>query len=496
MLDIDGTPNLVRNIRLMRDALGIRDVVIVIGHLGDTIREYLGDGSTYGVNIKYVENTELEKGLAYSVLLAKDYIDGDFCMILSDECYVDSNHEELRSFPHGDAIATCAVMREDDPELIRRNYSVEVDGRRIVQLVEKPKEVHNDLLGTGTFVFRPRIFHLLEKAFVENDMQYVDFVTFINDLIQNGERALCFNLTGSYANINNRDSLQLARYHERSKSFEQKTISLVIYSEGDEKDVAFTIKRYRGVERIERIYVVVPHDNRIEDLASECGAEIIRCPPEIQLYGEKLKYAMECAAGDVLILTEADYSFSSGDVAKLLSYLPEADMVVGTRTTRQLIEQGSTMRGVVRMANVFLAKLLEVLWWKYEARLTDVGCTFRAIWRTTFLSVRQRLATRGPEFATEMIIEVLAGRGRVIEIPVNYFNRSQSMHRKYQNIGTFFRILRLIVRKRLGGLVGKKRTKEASLLRTSTDHPHTAWPAEQRPSSARDDLPTRGSKPR
>lgn len=147
-------------------------------------------------------------------------------------------------------------------------------------------------------------------------------------------------------------------------------------------------------------------------------------------------------------MTEADYSFPSRDVEKLLTYLKEADMVIGTRTTRQLIEQGSTMRGIVRAAHTALGGLLEILWWQKEGRFTDVGCTFRALWKSTYQQIDAELTTRGPEFLAEMVIATLNQRLRVLEVPVNYFNRARSQHR-YRNAGTFFRLLFFIVKKRL-----------------------------------------------
>ena len=138
-----------------------------------------------------------------------------------------------------------------------------------------------------------------------------------------------------------------------------------------------------------------------------------------------------------------------------ITYLPEADMVIGTRTTRQLIEQGSTMQGVVRLSNAALGRLLELLWWNRQARFTDVGCTFRAIWRSSFDSISDNLNSRGPEFSAEMMIALLNDRQRVIEVPVNYFNRSQSMNRKYRTISTFFRLLCLILRRRISNGSGK-----------------------------------------
>src|SRR5688572_5897248 len=63
MLEIAGKPLLVRNVELLRDALGIRDIHIVVGYLADQIRAHFGDGSAYGVRIRYVENPDVDAGL-------------------------------------------------------------------------------------------------------------------------------------------------------------------------------------------------------------------------------------------------------------------------------------------------------------------------------------------------------------------------------------------------------------------------------------------------
>jgi UDP-N-acetylglucosamine diphosphorylase / glucose-1-phosphate thymidylyltransferase / UDP-N-acetylgalactosamine diphosphorylase / glucosamine-1-phosphate N-acetyltransferase / galactosamine-1-phosphate N-acetyltransferase len=110
-----------------------------------------------------------------------------------------------------------------------------------------------------------------------------------------------------------------------------------------------------------------------------------------------------------------------------------------------LIEQGSNMRGIVRLANIQLAKLLEILWWNFEGRFTDTQCVFRAIWRQSFDLIASDLKCKGGEFNTEMIIELLQKRRRIIEIPVNYQNRPGSAFRKYQNVRTYFSILFLML---------------------------------------------------
>ena len=450
MLRINGVPNIERNVAVLRDDLGITDICIVTGYHGGVIRDHFGDGSAFGVSIRYVHNDRIERGLAWTILLAREHIDDYFCTLLSDECYVGSNHRELLFFPYREALATCGIYTVRDREVIKANYAVEEEGGRITGLVEKPQEPPNNRLGSGTFVFSPQIFDRLEKAFADSGGGAVDLVSLLGRLVDEGEDVRSFTLTGRYTNINTRDSYQLAKYYVRDGIVDEAFKHLLVYSEGDEPDIAFTVREYMREPALDRVSVIVPHENSVADAVAATGAGIITCPPGVTLYGEKILHGLDSAEGDVLILTEADYSFHRRDISKLLGYIREADMVIGTRTTRQLIEQGSNMRGVVRLSHIILAKVMELLWWDFESRFTDVGCTFRAIWRSAFETIRENVSSRGPEFSAEMMIELLYARERVIEIPVSYYARSFSMFRKYQNAKTFFAMIRIIVGKRLG----------------------------------------------
>ena len=96
-------------------------------------------------------------------------------------------------------------------------------------------------------------------------------------------------------------------------------------------------------------------------------------------------------------------------------------MVLGTRTTKQMVEQGANMDVKLRWGNVLMAKLLEFFWYlPHEPRLTDVGCTYRALWLDTWRTIRDHTREAGPSFSPEMICAAYGRRLRVIEIPVHY----------------------------------------------------------------------------
>jgi hypothetical protein len=99
-------------------------------------------------------------------------------------------------------------------------------------------------------------------------------------------------------------------------------------------------------------------------------------------------------------------------------------MVLGTRTTRQLVGQGANMGKMLRWGNVTMAKLLELFWfWPHEPRLTDVGCSYRALWAETWRKLAPGTRESGPAFSPEMICEAYRCSLRVVEIPVHYYKR-------------------------------------------------------------------------
>lgn len=211
MFLIDGEPNISRLISIMRDDMGIEEIVIVLGYMADTIREHFGDGSAFGVRINYVENHHLDKGWAWSVLLAKPFLAGRHgCVMLADEFYLESNHAELAAFGYAEFSAVCTVKSVEDPELIKRNFSVEKDDRRVIRLVENPISTPNDLLGMATFIVSPDVIQLLEEAY-DSGRPSIEFVNFIDELIRDGHQVAACELSGDYINLNDVASLEAAQ---------------------------------------------------------------------------------------------------------------------------------------------------------------------------------------------------------------------------------------------------------------------------------------------
>ena len=226
--------------------------------------------------------------------------------------------------------------------------------------------------------------------------------------------------------------------------FRNRSVSLVIPAYNEEETIGRVVEEFREQPDIDEIVVV---DNNCRDRGARVVSE------SRPGYGAALMAGMSAATGEILVLTEADGSFRGCDAEKLLVYLDDAGMVMGTRTTRQMLQQGANMRFFLRWGNVFMAKFLQVCWMRpAEPRFTDVGCTFRALTRETFEKIRPRLRETGPAFSPEMMCAALQERCRVIEIPVTYSPRlgGESKHSDtfMRQAKTALKMFRTICRKR------------------------------------------------
>ena len=176
LLPLANKPNVLYCIEDLRDA-GITDIGIILGdNMPEKVREFLGDGSQFGVRFTYIVQGA-PRGIAQAVACARDFVGGDaFCVYLGDNILKGGIRHMVQAFEAGgyDAgIALCPVPRPERFGVAE----LDTDGN-IVGLVEKPKEPKSNLALVGIYLLKPTIFQVIDrlKPSWRNELEITDAI--------------------------------------------------------------------------------------------------------------------------------------------------------------------------------------------------------------------------------------------------------------------------------------------------------------------------------
>jgi len=145
--------------------IGIKNIVIVVGHLSHKVKEYFKNGKELGVNISYVEQKEA-LGIAHAVGQLEDHIQKPFILWLGDIFFIPKNIElMLKIYREKEACAVLAVKKEDNYHLLKKNFAVLLhESGMVKRVIEKPRYFHNSLKGCGIYLFDLNIFDAIRRT--------------------------------------------------------------------------------------------------------------------------------------------------------------------------------------------------------------------------------------------------------------------------------------------------------------------------------------------
>jgi dTDP-glucose pyrophosphorylase len=164
ILPILGKPLLEHQIECLRE-IGVRRVIVVIGHLGFEVVRVLGDGRALGVEIEYIDQgTTL--GIAHAVSKLEGTIDRPFMLFLGDIFFLhDDLSRMVTMLGQQDVRGVLAVKDEPSTEAIRRNFVVIEDDQQFVKrVIEKPQYPPTRLKGCGLYLFDPVFFDAVRRT--------------------------------------------------------------------------------------------------------------------------------------------------------------------------------------------------------------------------------------------------------------------------------------------------------------------------------------------
>jgi glucose-1-phosphate thymidylyltransferase len=160
LVPVANKPVLFRVIEAIRDA-GIDDIGIVVGDTASEIKEAVGTGRRWGIKITYIQQ-EAPLGLAHAVKVSQDYLGTDkFVMFLGDNVIEGGISGLISQFESSDYNCQIVLTPVDNPS----RYGVaelDPDTRRIIRLVEKPRNPPSDLVLVGIYMFDETVWEAVQ----------------------------------------------------------------------------------------------------------------------------------------------------------------------------------------------------------------------------------------------------------------------------------------------------------------------------------------------
>jgi len=143
---------------------GISEIVATLHYLADEIESYFGDGSSFGVNMKYVvEDTPL--GTAGAVKLAAELLGNEPFLVISGDALTDLDLTALVDDHRASgAAATITLQRVTNP--LEFGVVITDENRHITRFLEKPSwgEIFSDTINTGIYVLEPAVLEYMEAG--------------------------------------------------------------------------------------------------------------------------------------------------------------------------------------------------------------------------------------------------------------------------------------------------------------------------------------------
>ncbi len=159
MMPIANAPMMEHIVRLLAKH-GFDDIVVTVAFLANHIRNYFGDGSEFGVRMRYATE-ESPLGTAGSVRNAMDELDETFLVVAGDALTDVDLGEVMKAHRAADAFASIALKRVENP--VEFGIVITRDDGTIERFLEKPTwgEVFSDTINTNIYVLEPEIFDFI-----------------------------------------------------------------------------------------------------------------------------------------------------------------------------------------------------------------------------------------------------------------------------------------------------------------------------------------------
>lgn len=202
LIPIANKPVLFYGIESIRNA-GITEVGIIVGDTHEEIRQAVGDGSRWGIEVTYIHQPE-PLGLAHAVKIAEPFLGKEpFVMYLGDNLVKEGIAPFAREFEKLRPNAQILLARVPNPQ----EFGVAVlEGDRVVKLIEKPKHPPSEFALVGVYMFDEHIFEAVNaiQPSARGELEITDAIQY---LIDHGYQVRSHIISGWWKDTGNLDAV-------------------------------------------------------------------------------------------------------------------------------------------------------------------------------------------------------------------------------------------------------------------------------------------------
>lgn len=260
MVLVAGKPLLLWQVERLKEN-GISDIIMVIGHLGNKIKEFFGDGEQFGAHIQYLEE-ETPLGTAGAFYYLKDMLKEDKFFMMSGDLFFDIDFKRMLQF-HERKKSEATLFVHPNGHPFDSDLLVLAEDGRAVRFDSKHNTRdywYDNCVNAGIFVFNKEICDYVPepvKRNLENDI--------IKEMIEQGRAVYGYRSPEYVKDVGTVERVKqtladIERGFIAGKSLKQKQKCIFMDRDG-------TINQYRGL-------VYREGDFELEPCAAEAIKEI------------------------------------------------------------------------------------------------------------------------------------------------------------------------------------------------------------------------------
>lgn len=162
MIPIEGKPILEYQIETLKNQ-GYTDIILIVGHMGNVIQEYFGDGAEFGVQISYIIE-EQPLGTAGALYFLKDEIKDDF-LLLNGDIIFDVNIQKFLEY-HCKRGTVATILTHPNSHPYDSGIIIADEKKRVINWLHKEDERlwYKNRVNAGLHMLSPRIFDLFTEV--------------------------------------------------------------------------------------------------------------------------------------------------------------------------------------------------------------------------------------------------------------------------------------------------------------------------------------------